>query len=170
MRWKTLSAVSAGGQVDVSLFVENGQAVLLVEDSGCGIPEAELQQVFEPFYRVGSAPSREWAGAGDQSGTAKRLGAITLSNRPQGGLVFGYRQPAQPIIYRFVGGETQPSSNVLNMYSVIILNSSVERLLLPPCAYMWPCHQSCFHQGVDALVFACCPRFSVAQLGAPKSP
>ena len=85
----------AGGQVDVSLFVENGQAVLLVEDNGCGIPEAELQQVFEPFYRVGvSTEPGNGLGLAISQEIAKRLGGnITLSNRPQGGLVFGYRQP-----------------------------------------------------------------------------
>ena len=85
---------SQGGQVDVSLLVENRQAVLLVEDTGCGIPDAELQQVFEPFYRVGvSTEPGNGLGLAISQEIAKRLGGnIRLSNRPQGGLVFCYRQ------------------------------------------------------------------------------
>jgi signal transduction histidine kinase len=82
------------GQVDVSLYTENGQAVLLVEDTGCGIPDTELQQVFEPFYRVGvSTEPGNGLGLAISQEIAKRLGGnITLNNRPQGGLTFCYRQ------------------------------------------------------------------------------
>ncbi|AYR23239.1 ATP-binding protein [Herbaspirillum rubrisubalbicans] len=40
-----------GGQVDVSLHVVEGRALLEVEDSGPGIPVEERQRVFERFYR-----------------------------------------------------------------------------------------------------------------------
>ena len=42
----------AGGRVDLSVLDTNGVTTLVVEDSGPGIPEAERERVFDPFYRV----------------------------------------------------------------------------------------------------------------------
>lgn len=42
----------AGGRVDLSVSTTNGVTALAVEDSGPGIPKAELERVFDPFYRV----------------------------------------------------------------------------------------------------------------------
>jgi two-component system OmpR family sensor kinase len=42
-----------GGRIDIGLFRHRNHAVLRIEDSGPGIPEAELDRVFEPFYRGG---------------------------------------------------------------------------------------------------------------------
>ena len=42
----------AGGRVDLSVSDADGVTTLVVEDSGPGIPEAELERVFDPFYRV----------------------------------------------------------------------------------------------------------------------
>lgn len=85
----------AGGKVDVSLFVQDGQAVLQVADTGCGIPEAELSQVFEPFYRVGVTTGGNGLGLAISQEIAKRQGGtIRLTNREKGGLLFEYRQIA----------------------------------------------------------------------------
>ncbi len=83
------------GRVDVSLFAEHGQAVLWVEDNGCGIPDIELAQVFKPFYRVGNSTEQgNGLGLAISQEIARRLGgSINLNNRPQGGLVFCYSQP-----------------------------------------------------------------------------
>ena len=40
------------GQVSVSVTPEGGRAVLEVTDHGPGVPEAERQRIFEPFYRL----------------------------------------------------------------------------------------------------------------------
>jgi two-component system, OmpR family, sensor kinase len=83
------------GKVDVSLFAENGEAVLLVEDTGSGIPEDVLAQVFEPFYRVGVNPEPgNGLGLAISQEIAGRLhGSITLNNRTGGGLCLRYSQP-----------------------------------------------------------------------------
>ncbi|MEB4591607.1 ATP-binding protein [Candidatus Thiothrix sp. Deng01] len=85
----------AGGKVDVSLFAQSGQAILQVEDSGCGIPEAELVRVFEPFYRVGvSIEPGNGLGLAISQEIARRLGGrVRLINRETGGLLFEYQQP-----------------------------------------------------------------------------
>ena len=53
----------AGG-VTIRLQELAGQATLSVEDSGCGIPEAELPHVFKRFHRVDGARGRTQEGTG----------------------------------------------------------------------------------------------------------
>ncbi len=52
-----------GGRIDIGLFQHGDKAIFQVEDTGPGIPDAELQRVFEPFVR-GSNPVNEGTGLG----------------------------------------------------------------------------------------------------------
>jgi two-component system phosphate regulon sensor histidine kinase PhoR len=54
----------AGGSVEVTLAADDGEAVLTVSDTGVGIPTRDLPRVFERFYRVDRARSRETGGTG----------------------------------------------------------------------------------------------------------
>lgn len=53
-----------GGSVDISVRREGGRVLLIVEDRGIGIPEADLPNIFSRFYRVDKARSREKGGSG----------------------------------------------------------------------------------------------------------
>jgi two-component system phosphate regulon sensor histidine kinase PhoR len=54
----------AEGRIDVSAAREDGYAVIAVADTGIGIPEAEQARIFERFYRVDAARSRELGSTG----------------------------------------------------------------------------------------------------------
>jgi two-component system, OmpR family, phosphate regulon sensor histidine kinase PhoR len=54
----------AGGDVTVRLEPAGGDALVSVEDHGVGIPSNELDRVFERFYKVDRARSREGGGTG----------------------------------------------------------------------------------------------------------
>ncbi|MBV2091017.1 MAG: two-component sensor histidine kinase, partial [Candidatus Thiodiazotropha sp. (ex Ctena orbiculata)] len=48
----------------VSADCRQGQAVILVEDDGSGVPEKERLRIFEPFARLDTARDRESGGVG----------------------------------------------------------------------------------------------------------
>src|SRR6266542_748229 len=53
-----------GGKIEVSVGTEDGAAILVVRDTGIGIPGREQARIFERFYRVDRARSRETGGTG----------------------------------------------------------------------------------------------------------
>jgi signal transduction histidine kinase len=53
-----------GGRVDVEVRPEGDEVVLVVADTGVGIPTRDLDRIFERFYRVDRARSRETGGTG----------------------------------------------------------------------------------------------------------
>jgi two-component system sensor histidine kinase SenX3 len=53
-----------GGSVRVTLATDDGHAVISVDDTGIGIPSRDLDRIFERFYRVDAARSRETGGTG----------------------------------------------------------------------------------------------------------
>jgi len=74
------------------------QVAITVSDEGPGIPEADLTRIFERFYRVDKARSRESGGTGLGLSIVKHLveilgGEVTAANRPSGGAAFTIRLP-----------------------------------------------------------------------------
>jgi signal transduction histidine kinase len=53
-----------GGTLTVSIQRDGDNAILIVEDTGVGIPEDALKHIFERFYRVDKARSRATGGSG----------------------------------------------------------------------------------------------------------
>ena len=87
-----------GGVVRLIAYSQGDTAVLIVEDNGVGIPETELERIFERFYRVDKARSREAGGTGLGLAivreTAEQFGGtVKAANRPQGGARFTVQFP-----------------------------------------------------------------------------
>ncbi len=59
-------------------------AILTVRDHGPGVPEAELQHIFEPFYRVGEARERSSGGVGLGLSIADRTVKLARRHHPRG--------------------------------------------------------------------------------------
>jgi signal transduction histidine kinase len=93
------NAVKFGGEARLSLTRDDGKAILRVDDAGPGLPDSELERVFDPFYRLDAARSAEGGGFGLGLATARSIarahgGEVRLSNRPGGGLRAEVELPA----------------------------------------------------------------------------
>jgi two-component system phosphate regulon sensor histidine kinase PhoR len=82
-----------GGAVRVRVWSEGDSARVEVQDNGIGIPASDLPRVFERFYRVDKARSRELGGTGLGLSIVKHLaqsmrGTVGASSTPGAGTTF----------------------------------------------------------------------------------
>ena len=87
-----------GGSVDIHVRRGEGRILLDVEDTGIGIPEADLPNIFSRFYRVDKARSREKGGSGlglsiVHDAVTALGGSITVEAREGGGTRFSVSFP-----------------------------------------------------------------------------
>lgn len=85
------NAIQYGGSAAVIVEDSPVELRIRIRDRGPGIPEQELERVFEPFYRVEGSRSRETGGTGLGLGIARSIaqlhgGTLTLRNIERGGL------------------------------------------------------------------------------------
>ena len=91
----------AGGSLTVTIMPEDGAQVLAVHDTGIGIPRQDLQRVFERFYRVDTARSRETGGTGlglsiVRHAVERHGGSIRVDSLLGEGSTFTVRLPVEP--------------------------------------------------------------------------
>lgn len=89
-----------GGWVDVSVSMEDECPLLVVADSGSGIPAEQQAKVFERFYRGEQSRSRETGGTGLGLAIVKHAAtlhgaALTLDSEPGRGTTVCVRFPGQ---------------------------------------------------------------------------
>ncbi|MBR3769733.1 MAG: ATP-binding protein [Lachnospiraceae bacterium] len=91
------------GWVRVSLNADHQYMYLKVEDNGMGIPEADLDRIFERFYRVDKSHSREIGGTGlglaiTRSSILMHKGAVKVFSTEGEGTIFNVRIPLKYIV------------------------------------------------------------------------
>ncbi|MBQ8279202.1 MAG: ATP-binding protein [Roseburia sp.] len=92
-----------GGWVRVSLNADHKYLYLKVEDNGIGMPEADLDHIFERFYRVDKSHSREIGGTGlglaiTRSAVLMHKGIIKVFSTEGEGTIFNVRIPLKYIV------------------------------------------------------------------------
>lgn len=90
---------SSTGTVVASVTADNGSVVLRVTDTGSGIPSKDIPRVFERFYRVDRARSRETGGTGLGLAIVRHVaenhgGTVTVESELGSGSTFEVRLPS----------------------------------------------------------------------------
>jgi two-component system OmpR family sensor kinase len=85
------NALKYGASAHARVFTDGDMAVIEVDDNGPGMPDSEIERVFEPFRRLESSRSRETGGIGLGLAVVRAVarshgGDVVLRNRPHGGL------------------------------------------------------------------------------------
>jgi signal transduction histidine kinase len=85
------NAVTYGGRADITVADDPPELTLRIRDHGAGIPDSQLETVFEPFFRLEGSRSRETGGTGLGLSIARDIarihgGDVRLRNHEQGGL------------------------------------------------------------------------------------
>ena len=88
-----------GSEVTVSVVGADGWVDITVADRGIGIPTRDLDRIFERFYRVDRARSRETGGTGLGLAIVRHVannhgGVVRVQSREGEGSVFTLRIPA----------------------------------------------------------------------------
>jgi two-component system phosphate regulon sensor histidine kinase PhoR len=91
----------AGGEVRVELSRQEGRALLLVADSGIGIPEEERDRVFDEFFRARNARQSGQEGTGLGLSIVKAIvdshgGTISVVSEVSAGTTFRVVLPSPP--------------------------------------------------------------------------
>ena len=93
-----LTHTAAGGAVTVAVRQQDNYLEVAVSDTGEGIPDADLPDIFERFYRVDKSRARATGGSGLGLTIAKRLveahgGTIEVQSEPGKGSRFSFTLP-----------------------------------------------------------------------------
>ncbi|WDZ94878.1 ATP-binding protein [Herbaspirillum sp. WKF16] len=92
------NACKYGQSARVSIAPEQQKVLIRIRDQGPGIPESELESVFEPFYRLETSRSRDTGGTGLGLTIALNIaenhhGQLRLRNLAEGGLEVSLELP-----------------------------------------------------------------------------
>ena len=93
----------AGGEIEVTLRCDNGNAFLAVRDNGPGVPEDSLPLLFKPFYRVDNSREVSTGGMGlglaiVRNAVVVHGGTVTAHNVVPHGLEIEIQLPVAPSV------------------------------------------------------------------------
>lgn len=94
-----LKATPAGGSVTIACDVQQETIDLRVSDTGCGIPESKLTEIFDPFTQLARVrPTRDARGVGLGLSISRQLaramkGDVTVQSAEGAGSTFTFSLP-----------------------------------------------------------------------------
>ena len=129
------------GRIRVDLDWQSGTAVLLVEDSGIGMSEAQLARLFVPFEQAESATTRRYGGTGLGLSITRNLvemmgGRIEVASQPARGTRFTCHFPAPAAEAGLIGSAaagaelSDDGAHLAGLRILIVDDTEVNRLVL----------------------------------------
>jgi heavy metal sensor kinase len=105
-----------GGRVEVRVFEESGNGVVVIQDNGTGIPAEHLPNIFDRFYRANKGGRADGYGLG--LGIVKSIvdahkGRIEVQSAPGQGTTFRVILPKEFPMELFAGQEAQETKEAL---------------------------------------------------------
>ncbi|MEM1309617.1 MAG: ATP-binding protein, partial [Cyanobacteria bacterium P01_H01_bin.153] len=100
-----LKFTHAGGKINLRLWREHQTAIFQIEDTGIGIAEEQIPQLFQTFQQLEGSLQRQYSGTGLGLALTKQLvelhgGTISVNSRIGVGSVFTARIPSQRLDFR----------------------------------------------------------------------
>ncbi|MHC4271682.1 MAG: sensor histidine kinase, partial [Planctomycetota bacterium] len=90
-----------GGKVELNVKQVDDGVLVQISDTGIGVPDDQLEDIFEEFHRADNARKIERDGTGLGLSIAKQVierhnGKIWAQNNPMGGTTFSFVLPRKP--------------------------------------------------------------------------
>jgi len=88
-----------GGSITIEAERKDGEVEVCVSDTGIGIPEEELDRIFDRFYQIDASPTRRYGGTGLGLAIVKEIveahgGRVTVTSKVGEGSRFCFTLPA----------------------------------------------------------------------------
>lgn len=111
-----------GGAVEIRTRIDDHSIEFIVTDQGMGIPSRDLERIFERFYRVDRARSRETGGSGLGLSIVRHVasnhgGDVLVSSEEGEGSTFVLRLPASLIVSDAPSDQGEESSELIQIES-----------------------------------------------------
>jgi PAS domain S-box-containing protein len=141
-----------------------GRLEFLVSDTGIGIPQEQLQTIFEDFKQGDCSTTRKYGGSGlglaISRGIVERMGgALSVATKVGEGSTFRFSVPLKPV----PGRREEPPAPVGDFHGhriALVDSSTTNRLILRETLRSW---------GIETVEFACCED-TLADLAAMPPP
>ncbi len=165
-----------GGRIDIALRREDSHAVLSVKDTGMGIPQEQLANIFDPFMQLDTSLERAHGGLGLGLTLVRRLvelhgGSITVaSDGPKKGSEFVVRLPvseqAAPVRQDTI---LPPKPAFVPRRILIVEDNHDGREMLRDLLQSWGHEVSAVGDGLDGLNAMRCqlPDVALVDVGLP---
>ncbi len=145
---------------------ETADVEIVVEDTGCGIPEEKLSDIFQAFEQVDSTSARRFDGSGLGLSISKRLveamgGEITVRSEVGRGSSFCIRIPL--LVDESAAAALIDTSALAGFTALVVDDNKVNRDILVEQLSAWGITSTAFANGQDALEAAC----AACDRGAP---
>lgn len=95
-----LEAMPGGGALAISLTMQNGKIHLAISDTGVGIPEENLQRLFQPFFTTKGLKSSGLGLSSSYGIIQKHHGEMTVKSIPEQGTTFTISLPRADALSR----------------------------------------------------------------------